>query len=174
MDYKSLAATILDKVGGKENVNSVVHCATRLRLTLKDESKAQTDILKKTAGVLSVVNAGGQYQIVIGPDVPVVYQEVLALGNFEASAPVDDPGGKKGRRPFQIEQTVRKYRQHFPADHSGDHRSRSFKSSYGVALRVQTVRRREPDLYHIKCNGGRGILFYADTARRFVRKKIQM
>ena len=95
MDYKSLAATILDKVGGKENVNSVVHCATRLRLTLKDESKAQTDILKKTAGVLSVVNAGGQYQIVIGPDVPVVYQEVLALGNFEASAPVDDPAAKK-------------------------------------------------------------------------------
>lgn len=95
MDYKSLATAILEKVGGKENVNSVVHCATRLRFTLKDESKAQTDSLKKTAGVLSVVNAGGQYQIVIGPDVPMVYQEVLSLGNFEASAPVDDPAAKK-------------------------------------------------------------------------------
>ena len=95
MDYKALATTILEKVGGKENVNSVVHCATRLRLTLKDESKAQTETLKKTAGVLSVVNAGGQYQIVIGPDVPIVYQEVLTLGNFEASAPVDDPEAKK-------------------------------------------------------------------------------
>lgn len=95
MDYKSLATNILEKVGGKENVNSVVHCATRLRFTLKDESKAQTDSLKKTAGVLSVVNAGGQYQIVIGPDVPMVYQEVLTLGNFEAAAPVDDPAAKK-------------------------------------------------------------------------------
>lgn len=95
MDYKALAANILEKVGGKENVNSVVHCATRLRFTLKDEGKAQTDALKKTAGVLSVVNAGGQYQIVIGPDVPVVYQEVLTLGNFESSAPVDDPSAEK-------------------------------------------------------------------------------
>lgn len=95
MDYKSLATSILEKVGGKENVNSVVHCATRLRFTLKDDGKAQTDSLKKTAGVLSVVNAGGQYQIVIGPDVPIVYQEVLTLGNFEAAAPVDDPAAQK-------------------------------------------------------------------------------
>ncbi len=91
MDFKQLASTILENVGGKENVKSVVHCATRLRFTLKDESKANTDVISKTKGVLKVVNAGGQYQIVIGPDVPQVYQEVVALGNFEASAAVDDP-----------------------------------------------------------------------------------
>ena len=91
MNYKPLAEKILANVGGKENVASVVHCATRLRFTLKDDSKANTDVLKKTQGVLSVVNAGGQYQIVIGPDVPQVYQEVLSLGGFEASAPIDDP-----------------------------------------------------------------------------------
>ena len=90
MDYKPLATTILANVGGKENVSGVVHCATRLRFTLKDDTKANTDVIKKTKGVLSVVNAGGQYQIVIGPDVPQVYQEVLTLGGFEASAPVDD------------------------------------------------------------------------------------
>lgn len=73
MDFKQLASTILANVGGKENVDKVVHCATRLRFTLKDESKAQTDVLKKTQGVLSVINAGGQYQVVIGPDVPAVY-----------------------------------------------------------------------------------------------------
>lgn len=97
MDYKSLAATILENVGGKENVGSVVHCATRLRFTLKDDGKAKTDILKKTGGVLSVVNAGGQYQIVIGPDVPVVYQEVLTLGGFEAAAPVEDTDKEDNR-----------------------------------------------------------------------------
>ena len=91
MDYKALASTILENVGGKENVSSVVHCATRLRFVLKDQNVAKTDVLKKTPGVLSVVIGGGQYQIVIGPDVPVVYQEVLALGGFEAAAPVDDP-----------------------------------------------------------------------------------
>ena len=95
MDYKPLATTILANVGGKENVSGVVHCATRLRFTLKDDSKANTDVLKKTKGILSVVNAGGQYQIVIGPDVPMVYQEVLSLGGFEAAKPVDDPDAEK-------------------------------------------------------------------------------
>lgn len=95
MDFKVLATTILEKVGGKENVNHVVHCATRLRFTLKDASQAKTDELKKTKGVLSVVNAGGQYQIVIGPDVPQVYQEVIQIGGFSAAAPVDDPDAEK-------------------------------------------------------------------------------
>ena len=102
MDYKPLATTILANVGGKENVNGVVHCATRLRFTLKDDSKANTDVLKKTKGVLSVVNAGGQYQIVIGPDVPMVYQEVLSLGGFEAAKPVDDPNAEKEDNRSQL------------------------------------------------------------------------
>ena len=95
MDYKELAALLLQNIGGTANVKSVVHCATRLRFTLKDSSQANTDAIKKTKGVLQVVNAGGQYQIVIGPDVPQVYQEVLSLGGFEASAPVDDPDTEK-------------------------------------------------------------------------------
>lgn len=90
-----MASSILSEVGGKENVSQVVHCATRLRFTLKDDTKANTDAIKKIKGVLSVVNAGGQYQIVIGPDVPQVYQEVLSLGGFEASAAVDDPDAEK-------------------------------------------------------------------------------
>ena len=52
MDYKRLAEQILELVGGKENVSGLVHCATRLRFNLKDESKAQTDALKKTKGVV--------------------------------------------------------------------------------------------------------------------------
>ena len=95
MDFKELAASILANVGGKENVDKVVHCATRLRFTLKDETKAQTDALKKTKGVLSVINAGGQYQVVIGPDVPQVYQQVIALGGFESAAPVEDEKAAK-------------------------------------------------------------------------------
>ena len=91
MDYKTMAAKILENVGGKENVSSVVHCATRLRFTLKDAANAKTEVVKKIPGVLSVVNAGGQYQIVIGPDVPQVYQEIISIGGFDAAAPIDDP-----------------------------------------------------------------------------------
>lgn len=106
MDYKALASTILQNVGGKENVSSVVHCATRLRFVLKDESVAKTDVLKKTPGVLSVVVAGGQYQIVIGPDVPVVYQEVLALGGFEAAAAVEDDKAAKEDNRSKLSQVL--------------------------------------------------------------------
>ena len=95
MDFNKMASSILANVGGKENVSQVVHCATRLRFTLKDDTKANTDAIKKIQGVLQVVNAGGQYQIVIGPDVPQVYQEVLSIGGFEASAQIDDPEAEK-------------------------------------------------------------------------------
>lgn len=94
MDYTQLAAAILDKVGGRDNVDKVLHCATRLRFVLKDVGKADTATLKKTPGVLSVVNAGGQYQIVIGPDVPQVYQAVVSAGGFEAASAQDKPAEK--------------------------------------------------------------------------------
>ena len=102
MDFKELAALILEHVGGKSNVKSVVHCATRLRFTLSDASKADTEKIKKAKGVLSVVNAGGQYQIVIGPDVPQLYQEVISLGGFEAAAAVDDPEAEKEDNRSQL------------------------------------------------------------------------
>ena len=94
--FEALAATIIENVGGKENVNQALHCATRLRFTLKDESKANTEVLKNTPGIMSVVQAGGQYQVVIGPDVSEVYQEVVTLGNFESKEQIDDePAAKK-------------------------------------------------------------------------------
>jgi len=95
MDYKPLASTIVKNIGGKENVVGVVHCATRLRFTLRDESKANTEVLKKTKGIMTVVSGGGQYQIVIGPDVPQVYQEVISLGGFEAKGAVSDEAAEK-------------------------------------------------------------------------------
>ncbi|WP_339315904.1 beta-glucoside-specific PTS transporter subunit IIABC [Paenibacillus sp. FSL R10-2734] len=76
--YESLAKTIIDNVGGKSNVVSLAHCVTRLRFKLKDEGKANTEILKKTDGVLAVIQSGGQYQVVIGNHVPDVFKEVMA------------------------------------------------------------------------------------------------
>lgn len=77
MDYNQLAQTILQLIGGKDNVQNLVHCATRLRFNLNDEKKANTDELKKTKGVMGVVVSGGQYQIVIGSDVANVYKVIM-------------------------------------------------------------------------------------------------
>ncbi|MCM3602541.1 beta-glucoside-specific PTS transporter subunit IIABC [Robertmurraya korlensis] len=84
MKYEQLAKDILANVGGKENVSSVVHCVTRLRFKLKDESKANTEVLKNMDGVVTVMKSGGQYQVVIGNHVPDVYATVLQVGNLGA------------------------------------------------------------------------------------------
>ena len=76
--YEQLAADIVKNVGGKENVSSLAHCVTRLRFKLKDESKANTDVLKAMNGVVTVVQSGGQYQVVIGNAVTDVFDEIIA------------------------------------------------------------------------------------------------
>lgn len=96
MNYKELAANILSMVGGKENVLNVTHCATRLRFNLKDESKAQTDALKRVNGVMGVVNKGGQYQVIIGSDVGSVYKELPVLENAGESSERKSETDKKG------------------------------------------------------------------------------
>ncbi len=80
--YTQLCRTIIDNVGGRDNVLGVTHCVTRLRFKLKDESKANTDVLTHTKGVIQVIQTGGQYQVVIGPQVDEVYKELVDLGGF--------------------------------------------------------------------------------------------
>ena len=79
MDKKETAERILSSIGGKENIVSYTHCMTRLRFNLKDESICRTDELKSTPGIMGVVQSGGQYQVVIGADVPNVYNELVKL-----------------------------------------------------------------------------------------------
>ncbi|MHA6529722.1 beta-glucoside-specific PTS transporter subunit IIABC [Paenibacillus sp. BAC0078] len=95
MKYEKLAQDIISNVGGKENVNSLTHCITRLRFKLNDESKANTEILKNMDGVVTVVQSGGQYQVVIGNHVPEVYAEVAAVGGFQTASaePSDEKVG---------------------------------------------------------------------------------
>lgn len=77
-DYHTLAATIIKLVGGKENITNVIHCVTRLRFYLKDDTKANEEELTHLKGVLGVVNAGGQYQIVVGPAVEDIHKEIAS------------------------------------------------------------------------------------------------
>jgi PTS system beta-glucosides-specific IIC component len=85
--YDGLARIIIQNVGGRDNIISLTHCVTRLRFKLKDESKANTDILKSTDGIVTVMQAGGQYQVVIGNHVPDVYAVVCEHAHISGDAP---------------------------------------------------------------------------------------
>lgn len=84
--YTQLAKDIIKNVGGKENVISLTHCVTRLRFALKDEEKANDDVLKNMDGVVTVIKSAGQYQVVIGNHVPDVYDEVCKVAGISGDS----------------------------------------------------------------------------------------
>ncbi len=88
--YDELASKIIELVGGKDNVNSVAHCITRVRFKLKDEGKANDDAIAELPEVIKVMHANGQYQVVVGNIVEEVYDSVLSVGGFAAGAAADD------------------------------------------------------------------------------------
>lgn len=98
-DHQSIAQQTLRLVGGPENVAHVMHCATRLRFTLKniDEAVANKDAVKAIPGVIDVIVQNGQYQVCIGPDVSKVYDIVVKqLPQMQAAeAPAPAQGEKK-------------------------------------------------------------------------------
>lgn len=95
MEYKALAQDILSRVGGKENIVSLVHCATRLRFKLKENKKADAEGLKMNPGVIMVVESGGQFQVVIGNHVHDVWQAVRSeAGLTDDSEPAAETGEK--------------------------------------------------------------------------------
>lgn len=81
MDYKQLANDIYEKVGGDKNIQHVTHCATRLRFTLADDKKADSEGIKQLKGVTGLVQGNGQYQVIIGPDVSSVYAQLPVTEN---------------------------------------------------------------------------------------------
>lgn len=92
-DYSKIAREIVLQVGGESNVDSLYHCITRLRFKLKDENlaKKNSDNIKKIEGVLSVVEANNQFQVVIGNDVEKVYKEVMNQFKIKSALGSDNP-----------------------------------------------------------------------------------
>lgn len=93
--YETLAKEILNYVGGKDNVNSLTHCITRLRFKLKDESIAQDEALKNLECVVTVMKSAGQYQVVIGNQVQDVYEQLAPLLHAEQPQTVQDAEKEK-------------------------------------------------------------------------------
>lgn len=92
MDYSQLAKDIVRFVGGEENVSNVYHCATRLRFTLKDNKKADKEKVEQLEGVITVVEAGGMFQVVVGNAVNEVYDVLSKQMKLEDDA----SSGKRG------------------------------------------------------------------------------
>ena len=99
-DNKKIAEEVIAAVGGVANITSATHCMTRLRLNLKDQSIPNCDQVKAIKGVLGAQWSGGQYQVIIGQNVPKVYEAALALGvagkgaieeNLDAALTADEP-----------------------------------------------------------------------------------
>lgn len=94
-DYSELAQAILDGVGGPSNIVTATHCVTRLRFKLKDKSIADTEKIEALKGVIQVMDVPGQYQVVVGPKVYDVYDDVIRLGNLQGGGEVAADDGEE-------------------------------------------------------------------------------
>ncbi len=96
IDYKATAKELVNELGGNENITNVAHCATRLRFILKDESKVDSNKVKKIPGVITSVQASGQYQVVIGNHVKDAYDFVMELVTVDENQSSGNGGNKVG------------------------------------------------------------------------------
>ena len=83
MNYNQIAKDIITNVGGSENIKGLTHCFTRLRFELRDSKKAKREVIEHLEGVISVVESGGQFQVVLGTKVTKVYEAILPMVSLE-------------------------------------------------------------------------------------------
>lgn len=94
MDYNKIAKDIIDGVGGPSNIQGLTHCLTRLRFVLKEPKKADKNIVKHLEGVISVVESGGQFQVVVGTKVEKIYDEMVSMISIKENE--ENEKSKKG------------------------------------------------------------------------------
>ena len=96
-NYEKLAKEIVRYIGGSENVNSLVHCATRLRFKVKNTQNVDKKKLEQLEGVITVLDSGGQIQVVIGQHVADVYDTIFEVTDLKKENPSDaeESGEKK-------------------------------------------------------------------------------
>lgn len=99
--YTDMSNELLKPIGGKDNVASVTHCATRLRIRLHDEDNVPVEEIKKLPGVLGLQKNVGEIQVIIGPAVDDAYQEFMKLGGFETKAPKKTAPAQKREKGFK-------------------------------------------------------------------------
>ena len=151
MDYNVIAGNILKNVGGAQNVADVTHCFTRLRFVLKNRELANKEIVEKSEGVIQVVEANGQFQVVIGTKVDKVYEAILPMVNREKGNEIKADKGSLGNR---ILQTISKiFTPLVPAIASG-----LIKGLLSVAIRLGWIS--DTNSTYILLNTASNIIFY--------------
>ncbi len=97
MNYENIAKSILECVGGKNNISNALHCSTRLRLELHHTSDADLEKIKEIPGIMGAVNSGGQCQVIIGNDVSFVFNKLTTLidDNGSEGIATEKAGNKK-------------------------------------------------------------------------------
>jgi Phosphotransferase system IIB components len=95
MDFEETAQQIIRNVGGRKNIAELTHCYTRLRFSLNDNKLANSEAIEKIDGVMQVVEKGGQYQVVIGPDVASVYKVIVDNKMIDQQGSSEDEEPKK-------------------------------------------------------------------------------
>ncbi len=101
MDYKKTAHEILSAIGGKSNLASAAHCATRLRLVIADNAKVKKTTLESVDGVKGVFEAAGQLQIIIGTGaVNKVYDEFIKEAGVQAATKADVKAAAASKAPW--------------------------------------------------------------------------
>lgn len=101
-EFSAVARSVVEKLGGANNVVALTHCMTRLRFVLKDEAKIDASAIKGVKGVMGVVHNGDQCQVIIGNNVAAAYKEVMKLLNFDGAAAEDTPAPKVKLTPKVI------------------------------------------------------------------------
>ncbi|MBR0211791.1 MAG: PTS glucose transporter subunit IIA [Oscillospiraceae bacterium] len=101
LDYRKCAEEIFSHLGGKDNIISAAHCATRLRLVIADNSKIDTKALEEVEGVKGLFDSNGQLQLIIGTGtVNKVYDEFLAVTGLTAASKADVKAAAASRMPL--------------------------------------------------------------------------
>ena len=114
LDYRKCAQEIFDNLGGKDNIVSAAHCATRLRLVIADNSKLNTEALDNIEGVKGMFENGGQLQLIIGTGtVNKVYEEFIDISGVTAAS--KDEGALRGADRNQA--GIWRYSMSQPAQH---------------------------------------------------------
>ena len=105
--FEKDAKTLLDAIGGKENVSAVSHCATRMRFVLADEKKADVKAIEAIPAVKGTFTNAGQFQVIIGNDVPIFYNDFTAVSGIEGvSKEAAKAAAKSNQNPVQRVMTM--------------------------------------------------------------------
>lgn len=98
MNYNQIAKDIITNVGGSDNIRGLTHCFTRLRFELRDTKKAKKEVIEHLEGVISVVESGGQFQVVLGTKVTKVYEAILPMISLEENTADSEEKGSVWNR----------------------------------------------------------------------------